>query len=218
MKKLLTLIGASLLSVSLCAQITERERPAEWKQLINGGRFMDRFQPMPEGVSAQGIWGADSVLNRYVDNGIELPGTSFWGGNILQDADGEYHLFVCGWPEESPKGHMFWPNSTVYHAVSDNSTGPFKIRNSVGKGHNPEAFRLEDGRVVVYVIDGYYVADKEDSSVWTYGQFDFDARDRKIIEGLSNLTLPAGRMGLTWRCAVEEVYGLARMVFLLIVS
>ena len=167
MKKLLTLIGASLLSVSLCAQITERERPAEWKQLVKGGRFMDRFQPMPEGVSAQGIWGADSVLNRYVDNGIELPGTSFWGGNILQSADGKYHLYVCGWPEESPRGHMFWPSSTVYHAVSDNSTGPFKIRNSVGKGHNPEAFRLEDGRVVVYVIDGYYIADKEDSSVWT---------------------------------------------------
>lgn len=39
MKKLLTLIGASLLSVSLCAQITERERPAEWKQLVKGGRF-----------------------------------------------------------------------------------------------------------------------------------------------------------------------------------
>lgn len=188
MKKLLTLIGASLLSVSLCAQITERERPAEWKQLVKGGRFMDRFQPMPEGVSAQGIWGADSVLNRYVDNGIELPGTSFWGGSILQSADGKYHLYVCGWLEESPRGHMFWPSSTVYHAVSDNSTGPFKIRNSVGKGHNPEAFRLEDGRVVVYVIDGYYIADKEDSSVWTYGQFDFDARDRKIIEGLSNLT------------------------------
>ena len=119
MKKLLTLIGASLLSVSLCAQITERERPAEWKQLVKGGRFMDRFQPMPEGVSAQGIWGADSVLNRYVDNGIELPGTSFWGGNILQSADGKYHLYVCGWLEESPRGHMFWPSSTVYHAVSD---------------------------------------------------------------------------------------------------
>ena len=43
MKKLLTLIGASLLSVSLCAQITERERPAEWKQLVKGGRFRTGF-------------------------------------------------------------------------------------------------------------------------------------------------------------------------------
>lgn len=188
MKKLLLLIAASLFVVSVSAQITERERPAEWKQLVKGARFMDRFLPMPNGTQAKGIWGTDSVQNRYVDNGIELPGISFWGGNILQTSDGKYHLYVCGWPENSPKGHMFWSNSTVYHAVCDNTIGPFKIQNSVGKGHNPEAFRLKDGRVVVYVIDGYYMADKEDSSVWTYGKFNFDPRDRKIIEGLSNLT------------------------------
>lgn len=188
MKKVLSLIGVSLLFVSLHAQVTERELPAEWQQLVEGGRFMDRFLPMPKGMTATGIWGADSVQNRYVDNGIELPTTSFWGGNILQTADGVYHLYVCGWPESSPKGHMFWSNSTVFHAVSNHSTGPFKIQNSVGKGHNPEAFRLKDGRVVVYVIDGYYIADQENSSVWTYGKLTFDARDRKIIEGLSNLT------------------------------
>lgn len=188
MKKLLFLIGAGLLCTSLHAQITERERPAEWKQLIKGARFMDRFLPMPDGKQSKGIWGADNIQNRYVDNGIELPETSFWGGNILQTSDGKYHLYVCGWPENSPKGHMFWSNSTVYHAVCDNSVGPFKVQNSVGKGHNPEAFRLKDGRVVVYVIDGYYMADKEDSDVWTYGKFNFEPRDRKIIEGLSNLT------------------------------
>ncbi|WP_300700412.1 glycoside hydrolase family protein [Bacteroides sp.] len=188
MKRLLCLIGVGLFCASLHAQITERERPAEWNQLVKGARFLDRFLPMPNGTQAKGIWGADSVQNRYVDNGIELPEISFWGGNILQTSDGKYHLYVCGWPENSPKGHMFWSNSTVYHAVCDNSIGPFKIQNSVGKGHNPEAFRLKDGRVVVYVIDGYYMADKEDSSVWTYGKFNFDPRDRNIIEGLSNLT------------------------------
>ena len=56
----------------------------------------------------------------------------------MQDTDGKYHLFVCGWPEDSPKGHMFWSNSTVFHAVSDRLEGPFKIQNSVGKGHNPD--------------------------------------------------------------------------------
>ena len=98
----------------------------------------------------------------------------------------KYHLVVCGWPEDAPKGHMFWSNSTVFHAVSDRLEGPFKIQNSVGKGHNPEAFQLKDGRVVVYVIDGYYIADGVGSKVWTYGKFSFDSRDRKIIEGLSN--------------------------------
>jgi hypothetical protein len=188
MKKLFFLIAASFFLTSVDAQITERERPAEWQHLVKGARFMDRFLPMPDGIQIKGIWGTDSVLNRYVDNGIELPGVSFWGGNILQDTDGKYHLFVCGWPEDSPKGHMFWSNSTVFHAVSDRLEGPFKIRNSIGKGHNPEAFRLKDGRVVVYVIDGYYIADGVDSKVWTYGKFSFDSRDRKIIEGLSNLT------------------------------
>ena len=188
MKKLFFLMAASFLFAPVHAQITERERPAEWQHLVKGARFMDRFLPMPDGIQIKGIWGTDSVLNRYVDNGIELPGVSFWGGNILQDTDGKYHLFVCGWPEDSPKGHMFWSNSTVFHAVSDRLEGPFKIQNSVGKGHNPEAFQLKDGRVVVYVIDGYYIADGVDSKVWTYGKFSFDSRDRKIIEGLSNLT------------------------------
>lgn len=179
---------AAVLCLASVAQVTERERPAQWEQLVEGARFMDRFLPMPEGTKATGIWGADSVLGRYVDNGIEHPDISFWGGNILQTEDGKYHLYVCGWPESSPKGHMFWGNSTVYHATSDSPTGPFRIENSVGKGHNPEAFRLDDGRVVVYVIDGYYIADSEESHVWTYGKFSFDARDRRIIEGLSNLS------------------------------
>ena len=188
-KKLLLGLMALGLCASMQAQVTERPRPAEWAQLVPGARFMDRFLPMPDGTRAtQTVWGTDSVQCRYVDNGIELPDVSFWGGNILQTADGKYHLYVCGWPERSPRGHMFWSNSTVFHAVSDCLHGPFRIQNSVGKGHNPEAFRLDDGRIVVYVIDGYYIADSEDSPVWTYQKFDFDPRDRRIIEGLSNLT------------------------------
>ena len=181
-----------LFQVCLCfstsAQVVERSRPEKWKQLVPGARFVDRFLPMPDGNRGTGIWGADSVLCRYVDNGIESPEISFWGGNILKSSDGKYHLYVCGWAENSPNGHMTWWDSTVFHAECDNSTGPFKIRNSIGRGHNPEAFRLDDGRVVVYVIDGYYIADCEDSPVWLYKKFNFDSRDRKIIDGLSNLT------------------------------
>ena len=117
----LTLIVTSITGINVQAQITDRERPAEWDNLVPGARFMDRFLPMPQGKTAKGIWGADSVQNRYVDNGIELPNISFWGGNILQTKDGIYHLYVCGWPENSPNGHMFWGNSTVYHATSNSS-------------------------------------------------------------------------------------------------
>lgn len=172
---------------SLTAQITERLRPAEWDNLVEGARFIDRFLPMPAGKLSADVWGAKEVVPRYVDNGIEDNVRSYWGGNILKEKDNKYHLYVCGWPENSPKGHMFWPNSTVYHAVCDNSTGPFIIKDTIGPGHNPEAFRLKDGRVVVYVIDGYYLAD-DLNGPWTRKKFDFDNRDRRIIEGLSNLT------------------------------
>lgn len=169
------------------AQVTERPRPAEWNHLVEGARFMDRFLPMPAGKLSSDVWGAKNVIPRYIDNGIEDDVRSYWGGNIIKDNAGQYHLYVCGWPENSPKGHMFWPNSTVYHAVCNNSIGPFMIKDTIGPGHNPEAFRLKDGRVVVYVIDGYYLAG-DLNGPWTYNKFNFDKRDRPIIEGLSNLT------------------------------
>lgn len=176
-----------LTSISLQAQITKRERPKEWSQLVPGARFLDRFEAMPNGKLSSGTWGADSVRPRFINNGIEMDGFSFWGGNILQTPDKKYHLFVCGWPENSPKGHMFWPNSTVYHTMSDSLHGPFVICDTIGKGHNPEAFRLKNGQIIIYVINGYYIADSVDGP-WTYGKFTFEPRDRKIIEGLTNLT------------------------------
>lgn len=78
------------------AQITEREPPVEWDNLITGARFMDRFLPMPEGKTAKGIWGTDSVQNRYVDNGIELPNMSFWGRNIGQSPRKCIESLRCG--------------------------------------------------------------------------------------------------------------------------
>lgn len=180
-------LGSMCMPESINAQIVERPRPEEWNQLIDGARFMDRFLPMPDGKKQKGIWGTADVAERFVDNGIENPDTSFWGGNILKDKDGMYHLYVCGWPENSPKGHMFWPKSTVFHTVSKNLHGPYSIRQTIGKGHNPEAYMLDDGRIVIYVIDGYYIADSYDGP-WEYKHFDFDTRDRRIIEGLSNLT------------------------------
>lgn len=169
------------------SQVAERERPAEWARLVKGARFMDRFLPMEGGVLSADTWGAEGVVPRYVDNGIEDRIWSYWGGNIKRGGDGKYHLLVCGWLEGSPRGHAEWPNSYVFNAVSDTLAGPFKLRNAIGKGHNPEVFRLKDGRYVLYVIDGRYVADDLNGS-WVYGKFDFDARDRRIIEGLSNLS------------------------------
>ena len=169
------------------AQVEERQRPAEWEKLVMGGRYMDRFEAMAPSRTARANWGAEAVRQRYVDNGIEQDDVSFWGGNILKGKDGLYHLYVCGWPENSRKGHMFWGNSTVFHATSQQLGGPYKVQNSIGKGHNPEAYVLDDGRIVVYTIDGYYIADRPEGP-WMFGKFEFDQRGHRIIEGLSNLT------------------------------
>ncbi|MDE7117269.1 MAG: glycoside hydrolase family protein [Bacteroidaceae bacterium] len=188
MKSYILLFALSaMISTMATAQVEERQRPAEWDKLVLGGRHMDRFGAMASSRVAHANWGTEAVRNRYVDNGIELDSVSFWGGNILKGKDGLYHLYVCGWPENSPKGHMFWSNSTVFHATSLNMGGPYKVQNSIGKGHNPEAYVLEDGRIVVYTIDGYYIANKPEGP-WMFGKFEFDARGHRVIEGLSNLT------------------------------
>jgi hypothetical protein len=182
-----------LLAVALLAcnaafpQITVRERPAAWDGLVKGARFIDRFLPMQGKTLSSDTWGADCVLPRYTDNGMEDRVWSYWGGNMKRGDDGKYHLFVCGWLECSPKGHMEWPDSYVFNAVCDSPAGPFKVRNVIGKGHNPEVFQLKDGRYVLYVIDGRYVTD-DINGLWEYGKFDFNPRDRSVIEGLSNLS------------------------------
>ena len=185
---------ASMLFTVAHSQITERERPAEWNNLIDGGKFMDRFETMPQGTLSSDVWGCKDVVPRFVDNGIEAKDISFWGGNIIKGDDGLYHLFVCGWPENSRRGHMFWSKSTTFHATSKSISGPYKIENSIGKGHNPECYRLNDGRYLVYVIDGYYIAD-DPKGPWMYGVFQFNKRGRRIIEGLSNLTFASRQDG-----------------------
>ena len=102
------------------AQITERERPKEWSQLVKGARFMDRFLPMQGNVLSSDTWGAGCVVPRLIDNGIEDRIWSYWGGNIHKGKDEKYHLFVCGWLENSTRGHMEWSNSFVFNTVSDN--------------------------------------------------------------------------------------------------
>lgn len=183
----LPMIGAGLL---LCAHAQHKdvERPAEWKQLAMGGRFMDRFEPMPLlGQRVADTWGVDAVKPRDVLNGMEEDDWSYWGGNILKDEAGLFHLYICRWPENAPKGHMSWHDSEVVRAASKNRLGPFKPVEVMGPGHNPEAYRLKDGSVVCYVIDAFFLGQDLDGP-WARKEFQFDARDRKVIAGLSNLS------------------------------
>lgn len=182
------LLTGCLFLGAVFGQSVERERPEEWNGLVLGGRFMDRFLPMPaQGQLTSDTWGADNVKPRYIDNGIEDNEWSYWGGNALRGDDGRYHLYICRWREDSEGGHREWPRSIVVHAVSEKPTGPYRVKDTVGPGHNPEVFQLANGRYVIYVINGYYTADALDGP-WQAGKFEFDRRDRRIIEGLSNLT------------------------------
>ena len=183
-----TLLTSCIFTLDANAQIVERNRPDEWNNLVYGGRFMDRFLAMPvQGELTSDTWGADNVKPRYIDNGIEDNEWSYWGGNAVPGPDGKYHLYVCRWREDSQRGHMEWGNSIVVHAVADISTGPYKVKDTIGPGHNPEVFQLEDGRYVIYVMGSYYIADSVDGP-WQREKFQFNPRDRRIIEGLSNLS------------------------------
>jgi len=189
LKKLpVALMLSAGLVTSVNAQHEDVVRPAAWKDLVRGGRFMDRFEPMPLlGPRTGDTWGVEAVKPRDVLNGIEEAEWSCWGGNILQGKDGTYHLFVCRWPEDHPKGHMAWPRSEVVRAVSRNRFGPYKVAEVLGPGHNPEAYQLKDGRYVCYVINGYYLGASLEGP-WERKQFDFEPRDRRIVANLSNLS------------------------------
>ena len=184
----LILLTSCLFTLDANAQTVARSRPAEWNKLVYGGRFMDLFLAMPvQGELTSETWGADNVKPRYIDNGIEDREWSYWGGNAVLGPDGKYHLYVCRWREDSQRGHAEWGNSIVVHAVADISTGPYKVKDTIGPGHNPEVFQLKDGRYVIYVMGGYYIADSVDGP-WQREKFQFNSRDRRIIEGLSNLS------------------------------
>ena len=180
------------------AQIVERPRPAEWENLVPGGRFMDRFEPAS--VIGNGwttnCWGGDNVKPRDVRNGIEDGEYSYWGGNITKIGR-EYHLFVARWKESEPRGHMFWPHSEVAHAVSSRPDGDFKVVEVLGKGHNPELFRCKDGSWAVYCVNDrkpcqamLYRA-KEIGGPWAYERMQLDLDGKTMIEGESNFSFCA---------------------------
>jgi hypothetical protein len=147
--------------------ITERETPTAWNQLVHGGQFIDRILPSPIYTSLESdTWGADSVRPRDIQNGIEDPEWSYWGGKPVLGPDGRYHFFCCRWPENHPNGHMGWPQSVMVRAISDRLTGPFIFENEIGPGHFPEITQLKDGQWALFHFEGYYLSDSLEGP-WT---------------------------------------------------
>ena len=168
------------------ASTIERSRPAEWKNLVTGGRFMDLFEPMRDrGGMTSDTWGEAGVVPRDTKNGIEDPKWSYWGGNTLA-VDGKYHLFVCRWPENDPRGHFAYPDSIIVHAVCDNPFGPFKVVDEIGPGHNPTCYATASGKYVLYHTTGCYIADSV-SGPWKASSLVYDSRDRANTKSVNYL-------------------------------
>ncbi len=129
-------------------------------KIVQGAAFSDLILPMPiVGELRSDLWGAESVLPRDPDNGIELPDWSCWGGRPTYDPhDGKYHMMIVRWREDALKGHWEWPTSTVAHSVSDNPMGPYRIKREIaydykgGLGHNADIIKMRDGSFALYSL------------------------------------------------------------------
>ena len=155
--------------------------------LVKGGQYIDRFLPMkPNAPLRSDVWGANAVKPRDTSNGVEDAKYSYWCTSVVRAPDGKYHNFVVRWLESSPKGHFEWPNSNVVHAVGDSPTGPYKIVEEIGKGHNVTAYQAKDGTWILYIIGGCYRGPSLNGP-WTRGKLEFDTRGRNGVD-MTNLT------------------------------
>ena len=181
----------TLLCVLLIAMATQAQT------LSKGGQFMDLLLPMEGSVAAtaedwgttagentqyNGTW--EGTLGRWKDNGIEDVTRSYWGGNIIKGEDGKFHIYVSGWPENTPRGHMAWSSaSRVYHVISDNVWGPYEYVSDIGPGHNSEIYKTGDTYVIYHIEPlGIYTSTSLGDS-WTSGEFLYDKRGRALIAG-----------------------------------
>jgi hypothetical protein len=155
--------------------------------MVKGGQYIDRFLPMKANAPLRSdVWGVDAVKPRDVANGVEDAQYSYWCTSVVKGPDGKYHNFVVRWLESSPKGHFEWPNSNVVRAVGDTPTGPFKVVQEIGKGHNVTAYQAKDGTWILYIINGCYRGSSLEGP-WTRGKLEFDTRGRNGVD-MTNCT------------------------------
>ncbi len=180
---------------------------------VHGASFSDLILPMPIHKQLRSdLWGADGVVPRDPDNGIEHPDWSYWGGRPVKDKDDKYHMLVVRWPEGGPKGHYEWTRSTTVHSVSDRPTGPYVPTGDIaydyanGLGHNADITILNDGRYLLYSLIHWkpmlFTSDSMAGPWKLEGEMlvDYDAkklgdeREYQVQRNLSGLQLADGSM------------------------
>ena len=126
--------------------------------MVKGASFSDLILPMSvhKGGLRSDLWGAEGVIPRDPENGIESPDWSYWGGRPVKDKDGKYHMNVTRWPANATKGHWEWPGSTVAYTVAEQPDGPYRVVRETaydfasGYGHNPDIILMNDGTFLFY--------------------------------------------------------------------
>ena len=78
---------------------------------------------------------------------------SSWGGNVVRDGSGRFHLFAAAMTGRCNLG-SWSSNSEVVHGTADSPAGPFRLA-EVALGpwhHNPQAVLHPDGTWLLYTI------------------------------------------------------------------
>lgn len=97
--------------------------------------------------------GATPAASGY---GLAPPLRGAWGGNVLVDGAGVYHLHVAEMAGNCPLA-AWETNSVVTHATAASPLGPFERRGAPAIrawSHNPQALQLADGTFAIFHIGG----------------------------------------------------------------
>ena len=108
------------------------------------------FGPWRGADCSQLALGAVPAASGY---GLAPPLRSSWGGNVLPDAAGTFHLFVAEMALNCSLA-AWERNSLITHATAAAPEGPYlRQGTAVGVwGHNPQVLRLRDGSYALFHI------------------------------------------------------------------
>ncbi len=153
-------VPLALVSLAVAQSTPSTPAPTTATTPLPPKSLIDYFLPTPiQSPLTKDAWGADPVLPRDRDNGLEdhtiIKQWCYWDGQILKAKDGTFNMFASRWDQAA--GHNGWGNSKAIHAVSNSLFGPYVDKgllwpdDQAGKGHNVTALQLpgDEGYAVI---------------------------------------------------------------------
>ena len=107
-----------------------------------------------------------NLLPARPDAGLQLHGQSSWGGSIIRDAAGLYHMFASVMANACGLGGWL-PNSQIGRATSPAADGPYELQEIIVPrfAHEPEIVTAPDGTYVIYLMgSGLNASDDQDKN------------------------------------------------------